>query len=155
MSQNIISLNLTDAQLTAVDLALTEIESQLSGLIALSRDERRTLSKMGEKSEAFCRQTLSLLGQNLQVVPPSVGLVDAQADLATLDQLRPRLQRLERLSERAEDTATALGSDVMVTALQGYALLKVVGKNQGLEGLRKALGTRFVKGPRAPEAKAA
>jgi hypothetical protein len=33
----------------------------------------------------------------------------------------------------------------MSVALQGYALLKVSGKNQGLEGLRKELGARFAK----------
>ncbi|MEO7324352.1 MAG: hypothetical protein ABIW82_05950, partial [Dokdonella sp.] len=63
--------------------------------------------------------------------------------------------RLQRLSERSNDTGLALGSDVMATALQGYALLKVVGKNQGLEALRKSLGTRFSRSSRQPETKAA
>ena len=36
----------------------------------------------------------------------------------------------------------------MQVASQGYALLKVSGRNQGLEGLRKDLGTRFAKSPR-------
>jgi hypothetical protein len=53
------------------------------------------------------------------------------------------------------DTQTALGSDVMATSLQGYALLKVAGRGQGLESLRDALGTRFTKRARAPEEKAA
>jgi len=35
MTQNLVTLNLTDAQLTAVDAALTELETQLGGLIAL------------------------------------------------------------------------------------------------------------------------
>lgn len=92
-----------------------------------------------------------MLEQNPQVVPPSLGLRDALADLEALDRLRPRLQRLLRLTERASDTDTALGSDVMQLALQGYALLKVAGKNQGLEGLRKDLGTRFAKSARQVE----
>ena len=33
----------------------------------------------------------------------------------------------------------------MSFALEGYALLKVSGRNQGLEGLRKALSTRFAR----------
>ena len=113
------------------------------------------MPKMGEKSETFCRQTLSLLEQNPQVVPPSVVVADAKADLVALDQWRPRMLRLQRLGERAADTGTALGSDVMATALQGYALLKVVGKNQGLEGLRQSLGTRFRRSSRPAERKAA
>ena len=90
-----------------------------------------------------------MLEQNPQIVPPSLGLAEARADLDAIDRLRPRLQRLQRLTERAQDSETMLGSDVMACALQGYALLKVAGKNQGLEGLRKELGSRFAKSSRA------
>jgi hypothetical protein len=38
----------------------------------------------------------------------------------------------------------------MAGALQGYQLLKVAGRSQGLEGLRGALGERFSKAPRKP-----
>lgn len=46
----------------------------------------------------------------------------------------------------------ALGSDVMMTALVGYALLKVSGRNQGLDGLCQQLASRFGGGPRRPMA---
>jgi hypothetical protein len=128
------------------------MEAQLLDLIAMNTAQRRSLARMGDKSETFCRQTLNVLAQNPQVVPPSLRLAEAQADLAALDRLRPRLQRLLRLTERASDTEIALGSDVMNAALQGYALLRVAGKNQGLEGLRKELGSRFIKAPRQVEA---
>ncbi len=151
MSQNLLSLTLSDAQLTAIDNALTALEAQLTGLTSMSAAERKAVIHMGNKSEAFCRQTLAALALNPQVVPPSLKLAEGQADLVALDRLRPRLQRLQRLTERAEDSDTALGSDVMSVALEGYALLKVSGRNQGLEGLRKDLGTRFTKSPRQPE----
>ena len=147
-SQNLVSLTLTDAQLSVIDQSLTDLETQLSGLIAMNAAQRKSLARMGDKSESFCRQTLNVLAQNPQVVPPSVALQDGLADLEALDRLRPRLQRMLRLTERAADTETALGSDVMNVALQGYALLKVAGRNQGLEGLRKELGSRFAKAPR-------
>lgn len=101
---------------------------------------------MGDKSEAFCRQTLTVLAQNPQVLPSSYDLAETQDDLRARDRLRPRLMRLMRLmrlSERADDSDTALGSDVMSAALEGYALLKVSGRNQGLESLRDALSLRF------------
>lgn len=43
----------------------------------------------------------------------------------------------------------ALGSDVMDVALEGYALLKVSSRQQGLDGLRAELATRWVKPLRA------
>jgi len=148
MTQNLVTLNLTDAQLTAVDAALTELETQLAGLIALSLPARKSLRRMGPKSEAFCRQTLRVLEQNPQIVPSSVPLADAGADLAALEQLRPRMVRLSRLSERASDTDIALGSDVMMVALQGYSLLKIAGRAEGLQSLRQELGARFSKASR-------
>jgi len=154
-SQASVSLSFTDAQLTAIDTALTELETQFAGLVGLTADQRRALTKMGNKSEAFCRQTMSLLGQNPQLVPESVRLADSRQLLEALDDLRPRMQRLQRLGERIADTDTAVGSAVMQTALQGYALLKVTGRNQGLEGLRESVGERFARKPRTPEAKAA
>ena len=154
-SQASVSLSFTDAQLAAIDTALTELETQFAGLVGLTADQRRALTKMGNKSEAFCRQTMSLLGQNPQLVPESVRLADSRQLLEALDDLRPRMQRLQRLGERLVDTDTAVGSAVMQTALQGYALLKVTGRNQGLEGLRESVGERFARKPRTPEAKAA
>jgi hypothetical protein len=154
-SQASVSLSFTDVQLAAIDAAITELETQFAGLVGLTADQRRMLTKMGNKSEAFCRQTMSLLGQNPQLVPESVRLGDSRQLLAALDELRPRMQRLQRLGERIADTDTAVGSAVMQTALQGYALLKVTGRNQGLEALRESVGERFARKPRAPEAKAA
>ncbi len=79
MSQNLLSLNFTDEQLLAVDNALTALEAALPGLISLTADQRKGLARMGPKSEAFCRQTLTVLAQNPQVIPPSIDLAEAQA----------------------------------------------------------------------------
>ncbi len=148
MTQNLVTLNLTDAQVTAVNAALTELETQLAGLISLSAPTKRSVRKMGQKSEAFCRQTLRVLEQNPQIVPPNVSLADAVADLNAIDALRPIMVRLSRLSDRASDTEIALGSDVMAMALRGYGLLKLTGRSEGLEPLRQQLGERFAKTPR-------
>jgi hypothetical protein len=148
MTQNLASLNVTDAQLTNLTAALTVLETEF-GLVSLSPGQRRVVPKMGVKSETFCRQALNLLEQNPQLVSPAIGLPEAQADLASLDQLRPLFLRLERLGEKASDTAFALGSDVMSTALKGYAALKSSGRSQGLDAARKSLAVRFAKSPRS------
>lgn len=145
MSKNLLSINLSDEDLSAIDGALLVLEERLVGLLSLQTDERKTMAKMGAKSEAFCREALNALAQNPQVVPPSLNLPEALADLRAIDALRPRLMRIQRLSERMEDSDTALGSDVLGAALEGYALLKVSGKNQGLEELRRNLSTRFAR----------
>jgi hypothetical protein len=148
VTQNLLSLELTDAQLSTIDQALGAVEGALDSLVALDNTTRRQITKMGDKSEAFVRQTLMVLAQNPDVVPPALGLSEAQADLRALDRLRPVLARLQRLHERAADSEMALGSDLMNVALEGYGLLKVSGRNRGLEAASEAIGARFARGPR-------
>src|SRR5690606_22912603 len=101
MSQNLLSLELSAEDLTAINGALTDIESRLAGrLVALDNDARRQITKMGNKSEAFVRQTLMVLEQNPDIVPAALHLEEAQADLRAVDALRPVQARLQRLAER-------------------------------------------------------
>ncbi len=105
--QNLISLNLPAQDLADIDNALATLRRCFAPMIALQPAQRRELYKMGDKSETFCRQTLAVLAANPQIVPPSLDLAEAQADLAALDQLRPRLMQLQQLVERADDTCLA------------------------------------------------
>jgi hypothetical protein len=155
MSQNLISLTLSDATLKAVDEAITQLEAQFAQLVDLSADERRALNKMGDKSEAFCRQALTVMAQNPQMLPASVDLAEAQRDLHALDVLRSRGARLRQLLGRLDDTEMALGSDVMSASLEGYALLKVLGKGSGLDELRKGMSARFNRSSAAAKSAAA
>ncbi len=149
--QNLVSLNLSAQDLADVDNAIATLRRVFAQMIALQPSQRRDLYKMGDKSEVFCRQTLAVLAANPQIIPPNLNLAEAQADLAALDQLRPRLQQLEQLVERVDDTALALGSDIITVALEGYGLLKVSGKSEALKGARKDLSARFAKSSRAAE----
>ena len=153
--QNLISLTLSEQDLADLDGALETLRRVFAPLIALQPAQRRDLYKMGSKSETFCRQTLALLAANPQMVPPNLGLAEAQADLVALDALRPRLIQLRQLLERGDDTEMALGSDIIGVALEGYALLKVSGKGEALKGARRELSARFAKGARALEPVAA
>lgn len=141
MTQNLVSLHLTAAEIAAIEAALTTLENAFKLFIELSADEKRGLAHMGDKSEAFCRQTLIVLAQNQQMLPPSFDLAEAENDLTSLDQLRPLIARLRQLMAKADDTETALGSDILSAALEGYAFAKIAGKGAGLETLREAMTT--------------
>lgn len=143
MSQNLVSLTFSADDIAAIDAAIATLEKKLAPLIELSIDDRRRLAKMGEKSESLCRQTLMLLGQNAQLIPPGYDLAEAQRDLATLDLLVPRFSRLRQLLRKADDTEMALGSDILSAALEGYAIAKAFGKGAGLDALKEAMATRF------------
>lgn len=148
MSQNLISFQPSPADLTAVDAALKTLEEKLAGLIDLSIEQRSTLMKMGDKSEAFCRKAVEVLGNNPGVLPANFSLAELRRDLAGFDTLRPRLVRIEKLYEKMRDSQLALGSDLMTGSLEGYAFLKVAGKGEGLDTARQALSARFSRGRR-------
>ena len=148
MSQNLISFQPSAADLTAVDAALKTLEEKLAGLIDLSTEQRSTLMKMGDKSEAFCRKAVEVLGNNPGVLPANFSLAELRRDLAGFDTLRPRLVRFEKLYEKMRDSQLALGSDLMTGSLEGYAFLKVAGKGEGLDTARQALSARFSRGRR-------
>ncbi|PLT17281.1 MULTISPECIES: hypothetical protein [Ralstonia] len=147
MPQNLISYQLTSADLAAVDGALKTLEDRLASLIDLTPVQRRTLVKMGNKSEAFARKAVEVLNNNPNVLPGNFDLAELRRDLAGFDQLRSRLMRVARIHERMADSHLALGSDVMSAALEGYAFLKVAGQGEGLDAARKALAVRFSRGP--------
>lgn len=143
MSQNLIDLEISADALAALDATLASLEGQLSILRGLDSDQTRLLVKMGDKSEAFCRQAVIAFSQNADVLPRNFDVAAYQRDLAALDALRPRRQRVQRLLELLEQTEMALGSDLMTASLDAYAVLKVAGKGTGLDGMREMLSARF------------
>lgn len=143
MARKLIDLGFSPEQLQAIDGALAVLEANLGGLIALTAGQRHTILKMGAGSEPFCRRTLLVLTQNPRIVPPGVDVGQANADLETLDQLRPRSDRLQQLLQRVQDSEMALGSDALGVAHAGYKLIKVVGPQEGPSDALRDLESRF------------
>lgn len=152
--QDLIDLSsITDADWTDIDAAITTLETKLGAkLLDLTIEQRRRLMKMGDKSEAFCRQCLVVARENEAKLPADTvtELTTEEGDLASLDKLRMRLTRLAALSEKCDDSEMALGSDIMVFSLVAYGLLKAIGAGAGLDALKAQLGARFAKSPSQP-----
>lgn len=144
------TLKLADATaLEPVDAAINAIDSYFANAATLGANQKRQVMQMGDRSENFCRQTLMALAENPVLVPPSLDIAAALADLKTRDLLASRLLRLEQLYKRLLDTDFALGADIMAAAMMGYRQLKIVGRAAGLETLQREVGLRFAKKPRA------
>lgn len=95
-------LSLSDDQLVIVDQALTDLETQLVPATAFGEDPP--------------------LGMVLQSIPASSKQPRARAWIATLDPLRMRLQRLQRLVEYARDAEIILVNDALNRSLKRHAL---------------------------------
>ena len=140
-----LSIRFTDEELAAIDAALTQLDQRFAKLVALDSKERRRLYKMGNKTEKFCREALTVLDKNRQLASPAMDLNGALTALRTIDELRPRTRQILRLAERMRDTELALGAEVASTARQGYNAMGEHGDRHGLTGLRQTLSARFKK----------
>lgn len=144
MNQNLAFQHLTAEQWAAVDQAIEVLDTALApALVALTPHQRRRAVKMGDGSQAFCRIACDVARKNLGLLPRDFDIDEMARDLASHDALVQRLVVLSNLMERVHDTDLALGSDAMVAALEAYAHLKVAGKGEGVDGLRKQMSKRF------------
>ena len=143
MTQNLISLDFGVDDIAAIDKALEILEARLDRFVVLTPDQIRRLNKMGDKSEAFCRQATVVLEENPQLIPPGFSVAELRQDITDLDLMRPRFLRLRELLEKVDSTEMALGSDIINAALEGYGYMKMGGKSAGLDGLREGMNARF------------
>jgi len=153
MSDEPVSLTLPRTQLVAIDNALDLVETQLERLLTLGEEydeddeapERPTQrpftpareTRLGGEQERFCRETLMRLLLNPQL--DASDIPHANEALRALDQLRPRLVRLQRLGERASHAHSMLSEHVMLCGLLGYGVLQNADQHHGLETLREAM----------------
>ncbi|HTH10111.1 MAG TPA: hypothetical protein VMA55_11125 [Acidovorax sp.] len=143
MTQNRIAMTFQTDRLERIDNALTSLEVDLDLLIALTVEERQELVKMGTKSRAFCASAFEYAQQHAGLMPRDFDFDAFRQDMTALDALRPRAARLAHLVQRMADTELALGSDVMEAALEVYGVLKVAGKDKGVDDARRELAARF------------
>jgi hypothetical protein len=144
MGQNLVSVHLDASQWARVDVLLEELERVFEpAVVGLAPEHRQRLMKMGDASEPFCRKAFTAMRDHPAIVSPAVDLDKLARDFASHDALAERRMRFDRLLAKLDDTDVALGSDIMVASLKGYALLKLIGDGLGLDGLRRDLGRRF------------
>ena len=144
MKQNLVHQHYTPEQWAQVDTAIDTLALALEPfLVGLSVSQRRFMVKMGDGSEAFVRNAVDVIADNLALLPRGFELEEMKRDLASHDALQFRLTRLTKLMDKSRHTQMALGSDAMVAALDGYNILKRYAESEGFDTLRRTLGKRF------------
>ena len=69
MSQNLVSITITQEQQTTSLALVKQVSETLAGTVTLDPDERRALTLMGAGSDRFVRIVLLALQQNPDIVP--------------------------------------------------------------------------------------
>jgi hypothetical protein len=122
---------------------LQEIQELLPFLMDLTLEERQTLPKMGDKSQAFVDRCLELATQDDSFLPRSLDVPAFRQDRELHAALEPLRQRVAKLLELIEDTQMLAGSEAYLAALEVYHAAKRGGQGSGLDDLLGRMGRRF------------
>jgi hypothetical protein len=144
MAYQNITATLSEKDIQEIKAALQTIEQKLPFLITLSVEERRKLFKMGDKSLAFVKNSLTAAQSNRDILPASFDLDEFVRDYQLAATLTELLIGLRQLSEQVDDTLMAVSSEAMTSSLTVYDYVKTAAKKTpGLKTLAEQLGERF------------
>ena len=144
MAYQNITATLTDKDIQEIKAALQQIQAKLPFLVTLSVEERRKLVKMGDKSLAFVKNSLTAAQSNRDILPASFDLDEFGRDYQLATKLTELLIGLQQLTEQVDDTLMAVSSEAMTSSLTVYDYVKTAAKKTpGLKTLAEQLGERF------------
>lgn len=138
--------------LARLDLALATIQEVLAPFsrLTVGDDPQRLLFEMDAVEEAFCRQTFVVLAENREALQSLYCLESVEWGLRTFDALRLRMLRLGELADEGEATVAVLADGLVDAAIQGYGLLKLVGKPDSVRRLQVLRETISRSAPDSP-----
>ncbi|MBW4461951.1 MAG: hypothetical protein KME47_17175 [Nodosilinea sp. WJT8-NPBG4] len=139
-----ISATISDQSMAEIKRAIATIQDQLPFLINLTPDERRKRFKMGDKSLAFVRNSVTATQNNPDIVPGKFDIAELNRDYQLTVALSEVLGLLEQLTETVDDTLLAVGSESMTGSLLVYDYVKTAARHSpGLKSVADQLGERF------------
>ncbi|MGB3309553.1 MAG: hypothetical protein WBG32_20250 [Nodosilinea sp.] len=139
-----ISATVAAQDLSEIKAAIATIQTRLPFLISLTSDERRKRIKMGDKSLAFVRNSVTATQNNPEIVPSSFDIAEFTRDYQLTVDLTEVLSLLEQLTEKVDDTLLAVGSESMSGSLLVYDYVKTAARHSpGLKSVADQLGERF------------
>lgn len=139
-----ISAAVSDQAMGEIKEAIATIQANLPFLINLTPDERRKRFKMGDKSLAFVRNSVTATQNNPSIVPSNFDIAEFNRDYQLTVALSEVLGLLEQLTETVDDTLLAVGSESMSSSLLVYDYAKTAARHSpGLKSVADQLGERF------------
>ena len=148
---NLISVELTPAELTAVDGALTVLETTLMPkLINLTNAERSQYGRIANNTENWVDKCKGYMDNNAPLIPNYLSKSEFDKDYTAYKGIEPRLNRLLSIAEGLEDTQKLISSDVYGACITFYRNLKVAEKQNvpGSSVIYADLKAQFAKGPK-------
>ncbi|MCT4648388.1 MAG: hypothetical protein N4A74_25605 [Carboxylicivirga sp.] len=150
MERNI-RFQLTDQESQELIGALDTLERILEPkLVSLSIDDRKELSKMGDKTTSFVEKALEYGKAYPQYMPDFIKTDEMEIDFEAVKTLRKLNTPIERIYNMINDTSTIAGSEALHSGLSIYKIMKNAAAmdQPGAKEAAKELSNRFPRGKR-------
>ena len=154
MNTNRVSATLSNTDQEAVMAALGVIREKLPFLIDLTTTERKTLSKLGDKTQPFVKKAVDIAQQHPELLPAAF-LDEMRKDAHLLETLSPIRLAIDLLQKQIDDTAIQVGAEAYAAARTVYAVTKTPYAGAILRTAANDMGKRFGRKPRAAAAEPA
>ena len=145
MTENRVSATLSDADVDEIMAAIDTLKQKMPFLVDLSKQDRLSMLKMGDKSRAFVQKMMEVVKQNQDFLPRSFDVDEMQKDVELFNSLYPVLMALQQCTDLLEDTVMVVGSEAYAAALVAYRYAKDADLGAGLEGVLDDIGRRFAR----------
>ena len=144
-NDNRISAEVTAAQVTAIMTKITEIKALMPFLLNLTKDERRSLPKLGPSSLNFDEQCKAYMASAPNLVPPFVVAAEVNKDRDLRLVLADINREVKKLCEMVDDTRLTLGNEIWMADLSFYHTVKMAARRDvpGADTVYDDLKSRF------------
>ena len=140
---NPINGTLAPADQDAIMAAIGTIKQKLPFLIDLNKDQRKGMSKLGNKTHGFVRKALNVASQNPGVLPATFDVNQMRSHTQLFEDLTPIKLAIDQLKKQLDDTVIDAGRQAYMAARDVYAVAKSRFGRAKLETAATELGQRF------------
>ncbi len=122
-------------------------ENLNSYIVTLNAKDRMKITKMGNDSKLFVKQTLDYMEANPEFISTHIKSEEIKAKFELVQSLLPIFREIKQISQTLDDTMMAMGSDLMMAANDYYSSVKRA-KKLGIPNAQpifEELKTRYVR----------
>ena len=128
-AENIVSIEIPAAEVTAVQDAIKIIDDTLKPyLVALNPEERKELPKMSDKTAPFVEKVMDYAKSDAEFAPAYMNVDELKKDIDAVGTLTELARPIEQLNRTLEDTIMLAGSEAYVASLAYYNSVKRAAK---------------------------
>ena len=130
--ENLISIEFTIEELTALDTHLDGIQQVLAGkTVNLTPEQRQQYGSIGNQNKLIVDKAKSYMEQHPNWVPNFIDKTEFDKDYNARQQMEERTQRLQNLTQQLLDTKTLLDHDNYTNTLSFYRMMRyLAGENE-------------------------